>query len=102
MRGAYGVLRGAKLDQVCHRVQIDRGAVADGFLARRLDGDLYESTTDGLVHLYPKLSPGGFAIVDAKLTIVRPGPARPRKRVRILGTPTVIATTLDDEHNVFG
>jgi O-methyltransferase len=30
----------------------------------RLDGDLYESTMDALVHLYPRLSPGGFAIVD--------------------------------------
>lgn len=30
----------------------------------RLDGDLYESTMDGLVHLYPKVSPGGFVIVD--------------------------------------
>ena len=30
----------------------------------RLDGDLYESTMDGLVHLYPKLSPGGCLIVD--------------------------------------
>jgi len=30
----------------------------------RLDGDMYESTMDGLVNLYPKLSPGGFAIVD--------------------------------------
>jgi O-methyltransferase len=30
----------------------------------RLDGDLYESTMDGLVALYPKLSPGGFAIID--------------------------------------
>lgn len=30
----------------------------------RLDGDMYESTMDGLVHLYPKLSPGGFLIVD--------------------------------------
>lgn len=30
----------------------------------RLDGDLYESTMDALVHLYPKLSPGGFLIVD--------------------------------------
>lgn len=29
----------------------------------RLDGDLYESTMDGLA-LYPKLSPGGFVIVD--------------------------------------
>jgi O-methyltransferase len=30
----------------------------------RLDGDLYESTMDALIHLYPKLSPGGFVIVD--------------------------------------
>lgn len=30
----------------------------------RLDGDMYESTMDGLVHLYPKLSPGGYLIVD--------------------------------------
>jgi tetratricopeptide (TPR) repeat protein len=30
----------------------------------RLDGDLYESVMDGLVHLYPKLSPGGYAIID--------------------------------------
>jgi hypothetical protein len=30
----------------------------------RLDGDLYESTMDSLVNLYPRLSPGGFLIVD--------------------------------------
>jgi len=30
----------------------------------RLDGDLYESTMDALVHLYPKLSPGGYVIID--------------------------------------
>jgi O-methyltransferase len=30
----------------------------------RLDGDLYESTMDGLRHLYPRLAPGGFLIVD--------------------------------------
>jgi O-methyltransferase len=30
----------------------------------RLDGDLYESTMDGLVNLYPGISPGGFLIVD--------------------------------------
>jgi hypothetical protein len=30
----------------------------------RLDGDMYESTMDGLVHLYPKLSAGGYLIVD--------------------------------------
>ena len=30
----------------------------------RIDGDMYESTWEVLEHLYPKLSPGGFAIVD--------------------------------------
>jgi O-methyltransferase len=37
---------------------IDRLAVI------RLDGDMYESTMDGLVNLYPKLSIGGYLIVD--------------------------------------
>ncbi len=37
---------------------IDRCAVI------RLDGDMYESTMDSLKNLYPKLSPGGFVIVD--------------------------------------
>lgn len=37
---------------------IDRLAVI------RLDGDLYESTMDGLTHLYAKLSPGGIVIID--------------------------------------
>lgn len=30
----------------------------------RLDGDMYESTLDALVNLYPKLSKGGFCIID--------------------------------------
>jgi hypothetical protein len=30
----------------------------------RLDGDLFESTTDALESLYPKLAPGGFVIID--------------------------------------
>lgn len=30
----------------------------------RLDGDMYESTMDALVALEPKVSPGGFVIVD--------------------------------------
>jgi O-methyltransferase len=30
----------------------------------RLDGDMYESTIDALTALYPKLSPGGYLIVD--------------------------------------
>jgi O-methyltransferase len=35
----------------------------------RLDGDLYESTMDALIALYPRLSPGGFVIVDDYLAI---------------------------------
>jgi len=30
----------------------------------RLDGDMYESTLDALVNLYPKLSVGGYVIID--------------------------------------
>ena len=30
----------------------------------RLDGDYYESTMDGLINLYDKLSVGGYAIID--------------------------------------
>jgi O-methyltransferase len=30
----------------------------------RLDGDMYQSTMDALVNLYPKLSKGGFVIID--------------------------------------
>src|SRR5262249_4141255 len=30
----------------------------------RMDGDYYESTMDALNNLYPKLSPGGFVIID--------------------------------------
>lgn len=30
----------------------------------RLDGDMYESTMDSLQYLYPKLSKGGFLVVD--------------------------------------
>lgn len=30
----------------------------------RLDGDMYQSTFEALDHLYPRLSPGGFVIVD--------------------------------------
>lgn len=34
----------------------------------RLDGDLYRSTTDALVNLYPKVSKGGYIIVDDYLS----------------------------------
>jgi hypothetical protein len=30
----------------------------------RLDGDMYESTMDAMTHLYPKLSPQGYVIID--------------------------------------
>ena len=36
----------------------------------RLDGDLYESTWQAIEALYPKLSPGGFCIVDDYGTLV--------------------------------
>ena len=39
-------------------------APIDRLAILRLDGDLYESTMDALVNLYPKLSEGGFVIVD--------------------------------------
>lgn len=35
----------------------------------RLDGDLYASTMDALHHLYAKLSPGGYVIVDDYVSI---------------------------------
>jgi O-methyltransferase len=41
-----------------HDAPIDRISVL------RLDGDLYESTIQALDALYPRLSPGGFCIVD--------------------------------------
>ena len=41
-----------------HDAPIDRIAVL------RLDGDLYESTIQALDALYPRLSPGGFCIID--------------------------------------
>ena len=39
-------------------------APIDKIAVLRLDGDLYESTMDTLNNLYPKLSPGGFCIID--------------------------------------
>ncbi|WP_448463608.1 TylF/MycF/NovP-related O-methyltransferase [Mycolicibacterium sp. XJ870] len=41
-----------------HDAPIDRIAVL------RLDGDLYESTIQALDALYPRLSPGGFCVID--------------------------------------
>lgn len=39
-------------------------AEVDSISVLRLDGDLYESTWLVLTHLYPKLSPNGFVIID--------------------------------------
>jgi Macrocin-O-methyltransferase (TylF) len=39
-------------------------APIDTIAIMRLDGDYYESTMDGLVNLYDKLSVGGYAIID--------------------------------------
>lgn len=41
-----------------HKAQINKLAIL------RLDGDLYESTMDALKALYPKLSVGGYCIID--------------------------------------
>jgi Macrocin-O-methyltransferase (TylF) len=40
------------------------GAPISSLAIARLDGDLYESTMDALTALYPKLSVGGYLIVD--------------------------------------
>ena len=40
------------------------GAPIQNISVLRLDGDLYESTWDAIAALYPKLSRGGFLIVD--------------------------------------
>jgi O-methyltransferase len=40
------------------------GAPVQQLALLRLDGDMYESTMDALRWLYPKLSPGGFCIID--------------------------------------
>ena len=37
---------------------------ANKFAVVRLDGDMYESTMDGLRWLYPKLTKGGYIIID--------------------------------------
>ncbi|RAV13561.1 macrocin O-methyltransferase [Mycolicibacterium sp. GF69] len=39
-------------------------APIDSIAVLRLDGDLYESTIQALDALYPRLSPGGFCIID--------------------------------------
>lgn len=44
-------------------------APIDAISVLRLDGDLYESTIQALDGLYPRLSPGGFCIVDDYLAV---------------------------------
>jgi hypothetical protein len=39
-------------------------APIESLAVMRLDGDMYESTMDALTSLYPKLSAGGFCIID--------------------------------------
>jgi len=39
-------------------------APIDRIALLRLDGDMYESTMDALVNLYPKLSVGGYILID--------------------------------------
>lgn len=55
-------------DQVCFLKGWFRDSLPvapiDSLAVLRLDGDLYESTSDALNHLYPKLSVGGYVIVD--------------------------------------
>lgn len=40
------------------------GAPIERLAVMRLDGDMYESTMDALINLYPKLSVGGYVIID--------------------------------------
>ena len=62
----------AKYDLLDEQVQFLEGWFRDtlptapiqSIAVLRLDGDLYESTIDALTHLYPKVSPGGFVIID--------------------------------------
>jgi O-methyltransferase len=60
----YGLLD----DQVCFIEGWFRDTLPTAPIDRlsilRLDGDLYESTMDALTALYPKLSAGGYVIVD--------------------------------------
>lgn len=60
----YGLLD----DQVCFLPGLFKDTLHDAPIERiavlRLDGDLYESTIQALDSLYPRLSRGGFCIVD--------------------------------------
>ena len=45
-----------------HETLVD--APIDKIALMRLDGDMYGSTMDALQHLYPKLSKGGYVVID--------------------------------------
>lgn len=45
------------------------GTTGETWSVVRLDGDMYESTMDGIANLYPRLSVGGWVIVDDYKTI---------------------------------
>jgi O-methyltransferase len=55
----------ARLNFVVGRVEVTiPDAAPDSIAVLRLDTDWYESTTHELHHLWPRVSPGGFAIID--------------------------------------
>jgi O-methyltransferase len=60
----YGLLD----DQVCFLKGWFKDVLPDLLVDKvalmRLDGDMYESTMDALTYLYPKLSRGGYVIID--------------------------------------
>ncbi len=66
-----------KYDLLDNQVRFLRGffsetlprAPIDELAVLRLDGDMYESTMDTLVNLYPKVSVGGYVIIDDYLSI---------------------------------
>jgi O-methyltransferase len=58
-----GVWRGG-VSILARAVLASYGVDADRLAVLRLDGDMYESTFIPLEHLYDRLSPGGWLIVD--------------------------------------
>ncbi len=62
--GKYGLLD----DQVCFLKGWFKDTLPTAPIEKlaivRLDGDMYESTMDGLTNLYPKLNAGGYLILD--------------------------------------
>jgi len=70
----------------------------DAFALIRLDGDVFESTMDALESLYPKLSPGGYCIIDDFYTFsdCRKGVEDYRRRHGVADPIEIV-----DEHAVF-